>query len=110
MGNREKSLFCSVLFNEFHHRTKLIALLFSDYTSHTNSDSEWENENFVERISSWCPETKQNTQNFEIQVSKCKFVNFLRFFQGTVIMAQKRFILFRRFELFQKSVARFILG
>jgi hypothetical protein len=58
MGNRAKSLFCSVLFNEFHHRTKLMALLFSNFvfkrklstqnyktlslkgTSHTNSDSE----------------------------------------------------------------------
>jgi hypothetical protein len=64
MGNRAKSLFCSVLFNEFHHRTKLMALLFSTLafsrqlgtqnpktlspkcTTHTNSDSEWENENF----------------------------------------------------------------
>jgi hypothetical protein len=24
MGNRAKSLFCSVLFNEFHHRTNLV--------------------------------------------------------------------------------------
>jgi hypothetical protein len=69
MGNRVKSLFCLVLFNEFHHRTKLMALLFSDVvfnrklitrnyktlslngTFHSNFDSEWENENFVERIS-----------------------------------------------------------
>jgi hypothetical protein len=65
MGNRAKSLFCSVLFNEFHHRTKLMALLFSIFafqrqlgtqnlkilspkgTSHTNSDSEWGNEIFL---------------------------------------------------------------
>jgi hypothetical protein len=70
MGNRAKSLFCPVLINEFHHRTKLMALLFRDFvfkrkfgtrnfitlslkgTSHTNFDSEWENENFVKRISS----------------------------------------------------------
>jgi hypothetical protein len=25
MGNRAKSLFCSVLFNKFHHKIKLIA-------------------------------------------------------------------------------------
>jgi hypothetical protein len=31
MGNRAKSQFCSVLFNEFHHRTKLMALLFSTF-------------------------------------------------------------------------------
>jgi hypothetical protein len=28
MGNRATSLFCSVLFNKFHHRTNLIALFF----------------------------------------------------------------------------------
>jgi hypothetical protein len=27
MGNRAKSLFCSVLFNDFHNRTKLMAFL-----------------------------------------------------------------------------------
>jgi hypothetical protein len=65
MGNRAKSQFSSVLFNEFHHRTKLMALLFSTFafsrqlgtqnpktlspkgTSHTNSDSEWGNEFFL---------------------------------------------------------------
>jgi hypothetical protein len=65
MGNRVKSLFCSVLFNEFHHRTKLMALLFSTFafsrqlgtqnpkilspkgTSHTNTDSELGNEKFI---------------------------------------------------------------
>jgi hypothetical protein len=70
MGNRAKSLFRSVLFNEFHHRTKLIAFLFSTFafwrqlgtqnlktlspegTSHTNSDSELGNEKFIKRISS----------------------------------------------------------
>jgi hypothetical protein len=31
MRKRAKSLFCSVLFNEYHHRTKLIALLFRDF-------------------------------------------------------------------------------
>jgi hypothetical protein len=31
VGNRAKSLFCSVLFNEFLQRTKLMALLFSDF-------------------------------------------------------------------------------
>jgi hypothetical protein len=31
MGNRAKSLFCSVFFYEFHHKTKLMALLFSDF-------------------------------------------------------------------------------
>jgi hypothetical protein len=64
MGNKATSLFCSVLFNEFHHRTELMALLFSTFsilrqlgtknsktlspkgTSHTNFDSEWENETF----------------------------------------------------------------
>jgi hypothetical protein len=68
MGNRAKSLYCSVLFNEFHHRTKLMAFLFSIFafqrqlgtqnpktlkpkgTSHTNSDSEWGNEKFIKRI------------------------------------------------------------
>jgi hypothetical protein len=70
MGNRAKSQFCSVLFNEFNHRIKLMALLFSTYAfqrqlgtqnlktlspkgnSHTNSDSEWGNEKFVKRIPS----------------------------------------------------------
>jgi hypothetical protein len=27
MGKSAKSLFCSVFFNKFHHRTKLMALL-----------------------------------------------------------------------------------
>jgi hypothetical protein len=31
MGNRAKSLFCSVLLNEYHHRTKLMTLLLSDF-------------------------------------------------------------------------------
>jgi hypothetical protein len=31
MRNRTKSLFCSVLLNEFHHRTKLMPLLFSNF-------------------------------------------------------------------------------
>jgi hypothetical protein len=70
MGNRAKSLFCSDLFNEFHHRTKLITLLFSTFaferqlstqnpktlspkgTFHTNSDSEWGNKKIIKRISS----------------------------------------------------------
>jgi hypothetical protein len=65
MGNRAKSQFCSFLLNEFHHRTKLMALLFSTFafkrqlgtqniktlspkgTSHTNSDSEWEMKNLL---------------------------------------------------------------
>jgi hypothetical protein len=57
MGNRAKSLFHSVLFNKFLHETNLIALLFSNLeilspkgTSHTNSDSEWGNERFVQQI------------------------------------------------------------
>jgi hypothetical protein len=70
MGNGAKSQFCSVLFNEFHHRTKLMALLFRicaferqldtqnpktlspKDTSHTKSNSEWVNEKFIKRISS----------------------------------------------------------
>jgi hypothetical protein len=70
MGNRAKSKFCSVLFNEIYHRTKQMALLFGTFaflrqlgtqnpktssskdTSHTNSDSEWGNEKFIKRISS----------------------------------------------------------
>jgi hypothetical protein len=49
---------------DFHHRTNLIALLFSNFeftqnfeisspkgTSHTNSDSEWGNESFIQQIS-----------------------------------------------------------
>jgi hypothetical protein len=48
MGYREKSLFCSVLFYEFHHRTNLTALLSGNLGS----------------------ETKLYTQNFEIQVPK----------------------------------------
>jgi hypothetical protein len=70
MGNRAKSLFCSILFNEFHHRTKLMAILFSTFaflrqlgtqnpktlspkgTFHTIFDSEWGNEKFIKRISS----------------------------------------------------------
>jgi hypothetical protein len=70
MGNRAKSKFCSVLFNEFHHRTKLLEFLFSIFaiqrqlgtqnpktwspkgTSNTDSDSEWGNEKFIKRISS----------------------------------------------------------
>jgi hypothetical protein len=65
MENSAKSLFCSVFVNKFHHRTKFMVLLQSTFafkrqlriqnskilsprgTSHTNSDSEWENENFV---------------------------------------------------------------
>jgi hypothetical protein len=31
MGNRAKSLFCSVLFYEFYHRTKQMALLLSTF-------------------------------------------------------------------------------
>jgi hypothetical protein len=31
MGNSAKSLFCSVFFNKFHHRTKLMALLQSTF-------------------------------------------------------------------------------
>jgi hypothetical protein len=31
MGNRAKSLVRSVLFSEFRHRTKLMALWFSDF-------------------------------------------------------------------------------
>jgi hypothetical protein len=31
MGNKAKSQFCSVLLNEFHHRTKLMAPFFSDF-------------------------------------------------------------------------------
>jgi hypothetical protein len=71
MGNTAKSLFCSVLINEFHHKSKLMALLFSTFafsrqlgtqnpktlspkgTFHTNSDSEWGNEQFNKRISSY---------------------------------------------------------
>jgi hypothetical protein len=70
MGSRAKSQFCSVLLNEFHLRTKLMALLFSDFvfkrelstqnyktlslkgTYHTNYDSKWKNENLGKRISS----------------------------------------------------------
>jgi hypothetical protein len=70
MGNRAKSLFYSGLFNKFHHRQNLIAFFLSNFgfksqsgtqnlktmslkgTFHTNSGSEWENENFVKRISS----------------------------------------------------------
>jgi hypothetical protein len=69
MGNRAKSLFYSVLFNKYHRRSNLIELLFSNLvflslldtqnfeifspkgTSHTNSDSEWENESFIQQIS-----------------------------------------------------------
>jgi hypothetical protein len=68
MGNRAKTLFYQVLFNEFHHRTKLMAFLFNTFafvrqlgnqnpktlnpkgTSHTNSDSEWGNEKFIKQI------------------------------------------------------------
>jgi hypothetical protein len=68
MGNRAKSLLGSVFFNEFHHRTKLKALLFCYFvfkrhistgnyktlsfkgTSHANSDSEWGNESLVQQI------------------------------------------------------------
>jgi hypothetical protein len=70
MGNRAKSEFCSVLFNQFHHRTKLMALLFGNLVFerllgsqksqtlstkgnlYTNFDLEWDDENFVKRISS----------------------------------------------------------
>jgi hypothetical protein len=31
MGHRAKLLFCSVFFNEFHHRTKLMAFLISTF-------------------------------------------------------------------------------
>jgi hypothetical protein len=69
MGNRAESLFYQVLFNKSHHKTNLIGLFFSSFvferlwrtrsfeifspkgTSHTNSDSEWGNESFIQQIS-----------------------------------------------------------
>jgi hypothetical protein len=69
MGNRGKSLIQSFLLNISHRRTDLIALLFGSFvfkikwhtqnfeilspkgTSHTNSNSEWGNESFVQQIS-----------------------------------------------------------
>jgi hypothetical protein len=69
IGNRAKPLFYSVLFNKCHHRTDLIALLFSYFlfkrewraqkfeisspkgTFHTNFVSEWENASFIQQIS-----------------------------------------------------------
>jgi hypothetical protein len=60
---------CNLLVNKFHHRKNLIAVfsailynkdngvfrnleIFSPKgTSHTNSDSEWENESFIQVIS-----------------------------------------------------------
>jgi hypothetical protein len=59
MENSAKSQFYSVLFNKFHHKTNLITLfkrklrsqdseiLRSKGTSHTNSDSDYENQNLT---------------------------------------------------------------
>jgi hypothetical protein len=89
MGKRAKSLFCLVLFNEFHHRTKLMALLFSDfvfirYLSARNYKTlslkvppiqiPTQNEKMKILLSEFHPRTnlttQQNTQNFEIKVPK----------------------------------------
>jgi hypothetical protein len=50
---------------------------------------------------SWYPETKQNTQNFEIQVPEGTF---------RLSWPKNGFIVFRRYDLVEKSVVRFILG
>jgi hypothetical protein len=60
------------LLSEFHHRTEVI----------------------------WGPETKLNTQNFEIQVPKgTPLVKGLRFCQGTVFMARKWFYRVQKVDL-----------
>jgi hypothetical protein len=90
--NRAKLLFHSVLFNKFQHRTNLIAFslailylkdnfvltylknLSPKFSSHTNFDSEWENENeFRHRTSLtvlflviWGSGTTEHTQNFYV--------------------------------------------
>jgi hypothetical protein len=56
MGNSVKSLFCSVFFQKISPWNKIDGFFVNHYvfkipkslkgTSHTNSNSEWENENF----------------------------------------------------------------
>jgi hypothetical protein len=71
----------ALLFSDFVFKRKLSTRNYKTLslkgTSHTNSDSEWENENFL--LSEFRPRTnltallsrnKKNTQNFEIQVPK----------------------------------------
>jgi hypothetical protein len=58
------------------------------------------------------PGTKNNTQNFEIKASKgTPLVNFFREFVIERIPWPKNgFIVFRRYDLVEKSIVRFILG
>jgi hypothetical protein len=76
-----------ILFSEFHHRTNLMAPF----------------------LVIWCPETKQNPQNFEIQVPKG--TPLVKSFE---ILSRNSFhglkIVFRRYNLVETSAVRFILG
>jgi hypothetical protein len=114
MGNRVKSLFCSVLFNEFHHTTKLMALLFS---------SLYLKNNLLEFTKLWVwrvPPIQIPTQNGKMKILLSEFhprsnltallshnlvsknktkitsnfeglLRVLRFCQGTIFMAWKWF-------------------
>jgi hypothetical protein len=60
----------------------------------------------------WGPETKPNTQNFEIQVHKgTPLVKvFWDFVKERFSWPENSFIMFSRYDLGKKSVVRFILG
>jgi hypothetical protein len=139
MGNRAKPLFCSVLFNKFHQRTKLMALLFSNFVFNfvfnyfvLEITKLWvlrvpsiqiptQNEKMKILFSKFYPRINltELLSSILVPINKTKYSEFLRFppcnFSRDFVKERfswpkNGFIVFRSNDLVEKSVVRFILG